>query len=88
MLAGGGGGGRSGVGDGGDVPHMINKHLLKKQTTGFCCMPFLHIPQNIVVSIPECPNSTGIIRHQDKKNSRPSCQISFHWIPAGIRVAL
>ncbi|KIK00312.1 hypothetical protein K443DRAFT_79130, partial [Laccaria amethystina LaAM-08-1] len=37
--------------------------------------------QNILVSIPESGYSAGIIRHQNGKNSRPSCQISFHWIP-------
>jgi len=31
--------------------------------------------------IPECPNSAGIKGTGMKKNSRPSCQILFHWIP-------
>jgi len=39
------------------------------------------ILQNIPVSIPECPNSAGIKGTGMKKNSRPSCQILFHWIP-------
>jgi len=51
-----------------------------KQTTGFCCIPFLQILRNIPVSIPECPNSTGIKGTRMKKNSRPSCQILFHQI--------
>ena len=62
-----------------------------KQITGFCCIPFLRILQNIPVSILECPNSAGIKGTGMKKNSRPSCQILFRWndrIPAGIRGAL
>ena len=43
------------------------------QTTGFRCIPFLCIP----VSIPECVNSAGMIRHRNEENSRPSCQSSF-----------
>ena len=56
---------------------MINKPMLNKQTTGFCFIPFLRIPWNIPVLILECPNSAGMIRHQNDKNSRPSCQSSF-----------
>ena len=56
---------------------MINKPMLNKQTTGFRFIPFLRIPRNIPVSIPECPNSAGMIRHRNDENSRPSCQISF-----------
>jgi hypothetical protein len=51
------------------------------QTTGFRCIPFLCIPWNIPVSIPESGHSAGIIRHRNAKNGRPSCQISFHRIP-------
>ena len=51
--------------------------MLNKQTTGFRFIPFLRIPRNIPVSIPECPNSAGMIRHQNDKNSRPTCQSSF-----------
>ena len=69
---GGGGGGRSN-GDGCDVSHMINKHMLHEKITG--------ILQNIPVSIPECPNSAGMIRYQNDENSRPSCQTSFLWNP-------
>ena len=78
-------------GDGCDVSHMINKPMLNKQTTGFRFIPFLRIPRNIPVSIPECPHSAGMIRHRNDENSRPSCQSSFLWNPpdsAGIRGAL
>ena len=68
-------------GDSCDMSHMINKHMLNKQTTTFCCIVFLQIPQNIPVSILECSNSAGMIRHCSDENSRPSCQISFHQIP-------
>ena len=51
--------------------------MLNKQTTRFRFIPFLHIPQNIPVSIPECPHSAGMIRHRNDENSRPSCQSSF-----------
>ena len=32
------------------------------QTTRFCCIPFLCIPQNIPVPIPECPNSARMMK--------------------------
>ena len=60
---------------------MINKPMLNKQTTGFRFIPFLRILRNIPVSIPECPNSAGMIRHRNDENSRPSCQSSFLWNP-------
>ena len=47
------------------------------QPTGFRCIPFLRIPRNIPVSIPECVNSAAMIRNWNDKNSRPSCQSSF-----------
>ena len=59
----------------------IRQTLYIGQTTGFWCIPFLCILRNIPVSILECINSAGMIRHQNDENSRPSCQSSFLWNP-------
>jgi hypothetical protein len=44
-----------------------------------CAINKQHLPNNWIPlhSIPV--HSAGIIRHRNGKNSRPSCQISFHW---------
>ena len=55
----------------------VRQTLYIGQTTGFLCIPFLCIPRNIPVSILECVNSAGMIRHRNDENSRPSCQSSF-----------
>ena len=62
-CSGGGGGGGKDC----DMSHIINKHMLNKQTTTFHCILFLQFPQDTAVSIPECPNCTGIIRHWNEK---------------------
>ena len=49
--------------------------------TGFHCIPFLQILWNIPVLILEWTDSTGIIRHQNEKNGRATCQILSHWNP-------
>ena len=59
----------------------VRQTLYIGQTTKFRCIPFLCIPWNIPVSILECVNSAGMIRHQNDENSRPSCQSSFLWNP-------
>ena len=78
--SGGGGGGRIN-GDGCDVSRMINNICYTNKQLEFRCLPFLCIPQNIPVSILECPNSAGMIRHRNDENSRSSCQSSFLWNP-------
>jgi hypothetical protein len=48
---------------------------IAKQITGFRCILFLCILQNIPVSIRNPCHSARIIRHQNEQNSRPACQI-------------
>ena len=58
---------------------------------GGCCWMVVVVVVVWAPHLPECPNSAGIKGTGMKKNSRPSCQILFHWndrIPAGIRGAL
>ncbi|EDR05135.1 uncharacterized protein LACBIDRAFT_303495 [Laccaria bicolor S238N-H82] len=55
------------------LPLFGNKSKINKQLTGFRCIPFLPFLQNIPVSIPECPNSAGMVRHRNDENSRPPC---------------
>ncbi|EDR07232.1 uncharacterized protein LACBIDRAFT_298911 [Laccaria bicolor S238N-H82] len=63
------------------LPLFGNRSKINKQMNGFHCIPFLSILWNIPVSILECPNSPGMVRHQNDENSRPPCQISFLWNP-------
>ena len=55
---------------------MYDQQIYAKQINSQ--IPLHSVP---ATSLEHSSLSSGMIRHWNDKNSRPSCQISFHWIP-------